>query len=99
MTEYLKAIRKLVEAMIKEGNATTVEVVCVEDDQKFPVDRIDLILDYAESVDDVTGIIAYKKDTKLGWFGIEPENEDILDIIYDYTDNDYCAGIMEQISK
>lgn len=101
---YVDAVKKLLETIKDEGSSKYFAIECIEEDDEIIYETtnegIKKALEYAEAVDDVVGVRAYDKDknTSLGWFGIEPFNDDLLDVIYDYTDNDYCAKIMNKLN-
>ena len=96
---YINAVKKLINTIKKEASADAISIICCAEEKLYYLSQMDDIIEYVEAVDDVVGIRAYSKDehTSLGWFGIEPENEELFDVIYDYTDNDYCKKIMNNL--
>ena len=95
---YVDAIKTLLEAIKEETSADAISIICYEETKRYSLSQLDEIIEYVEAVDDVTGIRAFSGANSLGWFGIEPLNDDLLDVIYDYTDNDYCAKIMDKLN-
>lgn len=100
---YVKVIEQLLKVIKDEGTAKSFAVECQEDnDIIYPMteEGIKEGLEYAEAVDDVIGIRSFGKDKYdvIGWFGIEPENEELTDIIFDWTDNEYCETIMNKLN-
>ena len=94
MKNYENQIRKLFVA-IKNRAGDNLGYVRVDNNAKF----LDMskAVEYIMDVEDVRSISVFGKDGKsLGVFGLEPANYeyDIFDIVYDYSDNDFCNGVM-----
>lgn len=95
MKNYENQIRKLFVA-IKNRAGDNLGYVRVGNNAKF-VD-VSKAVEYIMDVEDVRSVTVFDKDGDvLGVFGIEPANYeyDIFDIVYDYSDNDFCDGVME----
>lgn len=97
MTNFGKQIGKLLRAAKKVGGDKVASMVlkCWEGGYKFHT--LKKGVEYAEAVDDVVALIVLDGEgNQIGWFGIESANYDcdIFDIVYDYSDNEYCAEVM-----
>ena len=97
MTNFEKQIRKLLVAVKNRAgdNFGVFRVDCYEGREKF--NGVKEAVEFVGSVDDVRGITVFDKDGDvLGVFGIESTNYDydVFDIVYDYTDNDFCRDVM-----
>ena len=95
MTNFEKQIRKLF-VVIKNRVGNNLDYICIDNNAKFK--DISHAIEYIMSIDDANKITVLNKENKiLGSFYIEPANYnyDILDIVYDYTDNDFCKNIMD----
>lgn len=97
MTNFEKQIRKLFVAIKNRANGN-LGAVRVDNNARFK--DVSMAIEYIMSIDDAGKIVVFDKDGDvLGIFYVEPANYDcdIFDIVYDYTDNDFCADVMEML--
>lgn len=97
MTNFEKQIRKLFVA-IKSRAGDKLGSIRVDNNAYFK--DVSSAIQYIMDVDDAGKITVFDKDgDALGIFYIEPANYDgdVFDIVYDYSDNDYCEKVMNNL--